>query len=175
MKSVLLALVVITATATDIARATQLLPTPRDGDIRTVYWELQNRSEIFLTLELKTPDGKAAPVVTVGVEFPGKIPKTRPQSVEMRAYAGALWAPRVEFWLALDGTPDRIDLVTKGWCCGLVEGVASNYWPASVSLDTLNQIADAERVSGNALGFDFVLSDSQLAALRAFRDRVMAM
>ena len=38
--------------------AAQLLPTPKDGDIRTVYWELQNVSDVWLTLE--PPPGRRA-------------------------------------------------------------------------------------------------------------------
>lgn len=158
-----------------VMAAAQLLPMPQDGDIRTVYWELQNRSEVFLTLQLKTPDGKLAPLVTITVEFAGKTPKARPSSALIHAYAGAFWAPRVQFWLVLDDAPDRIDLVPTGWIGGLVTGPATDYLPVTISLETLNAIADATRVSGNALGFDFVLSDSQRQAVRAFRDRVMGM
>jgi hypothetical protein len=165
----------IAALPHDAARAAQLLPTPQDGDIRTVYWELQNRSEVFLTLQLKTLDGKIAPLVTITVEFPGKTPNARPSSVLIHAYAGTFWAPRAQFWLLLDDAPDKIDLVPKGWIGGLVTGPATDYLPVTISLATLNEIADARRVSGNVLGFDFALSDSQRQALRAFRDRVMGM
>ena len=41
--------------------AAQLLPPPRDGDIRTVYWELQNASDVWLTLEPRTAKGERAP------------------------------------------------------------------------------------------------------------------
>jgi hypothetical protein len=66
-------------------------------------------------------------------------------------------------------------LAGKGWWGGLVEGVASDYLPAAVSLDTLNRIADANLVRGNALGFEFELSDSQRRAIRAFRERVLSL
>jgi hypothetical protein len=172
---VAIALAAIAASAHGV-RAAQLLPTPQDGDIRTVYWELQNRSEVFLTLELKSPDGKRAPLVTLSVHFPGKRPVARPSEIELRAYAGAFWAPRVALWLVLDDGAERIDLVPKGWWMGgLVTGAASDYLPATVSLETLKQITDATRVSGNALGFDFELSASQLEAIRAFHARVMRM
>jgi hypothetical protein len=158
-----------------VALALQLLPTPQDGDIRTVYWELQNRTEVFLTLQLKTPDGKTAPLVTMSVGFAGKTPKSRPSNVLIHAYAGTFWAPRIQFWLVLDDAPENIDLVPRGWNTGLMSGPATDYLPVTISLETLNRIADARRVTGNVLGLEFELTDLQRRAIRAFRDRVMGM
>jgi len=92
-----LAFVTIMSVQYEVTPAAQLLPTPRDGDIRTVYWELQNRSEIFLTLELHSADRKPAPLVTLSLAYAGKSPPTPPTAVELRAYAGHFWAPRGEF------------------------------------------------------------------------------
>src|SRR5688500_4513893 len=150
--------------------AEQLLPPPRDGDIRVVHWDLQNHSQVWLTLEPKAPDGKPAPLLTLAWDFAGKRPVSPPAHIELRAFAGAFWAPRVEFWLALDDEP-RIDLV-GGSMFGLVSGVGSDYLPATVSIETLQRIADARRVTGNALGFPFELSGAQRLAVRAFLARV---
>jgi hypothetical protein len=156
-----------------LALALQVLPPPQDGDIRTVYWELQNRSEVFLTLELKSHDGKPAPVVTFTVGFAGKRPVSQPRAVEVRAYPGPLWWPRAEWWFLLD-QQTRLDLA--GRSSGLINNdFGPNYVIAAVPLGVLQQLADATSVSGNVLGFEVELSSKQRDALRAFRDRVMSM
>ena len=153
-----------------VVTAEQLLPPPVDGDIRVVHWDLQNRSQVWLTLEPKAPDGTPAPLLTLAWDFAGKRPVSPPTQIELRAYAGVFWAPRVELWLALDDEA-RFDLVA-GPVFGLVSGVGSDYLPAAVSIETLQRIADARRVAGNALGFPFELSDAQRLAVRAFLERV---
>jgi hypothetical protein len=111
-------------------------------------------------------------MLTLAWYFSGQRPESPPTQIELRAYAGAFWAPRAEFWLTLDGEP-RIDLV-GGSLFGLVSGVGSDSLPATVSIETLQRIAGAQRVAGNALGFPFELSDSQRRAVRAFLARITA-
>jgi hypothetical protein len=101
--------------------AGQLLPPPGDGDVRTVYWELQNVTDIFLTLEPRSVTGDRAPVVTFTWRFAGKRQTAAPQDVEVQASAGLFWAPRAELWFALDET-ERLDLSAKPATIGLLEG-----------------------------------------------------
>ncbi len=151
----------------------QLLPPPGDGDIRIIYWELRNESELWLTLQPVTPSGGQAPLLTVTWRFAGRRPKALPTAFDIRAYAGAAFAPRVEFWLLLNGE-HRIDLAPPGRMPGLISGTPSDYVSHLLSLETLRQVARAQQVSGHALGFDFELTASQRAAIAAFLKRVLA-
>ena len=60
--------------AVSLGAAPQLLPPPKDGDIRDVYWELRKESETWLSLELKTEDGRPAPFLTFTHFYSGKPP-----------------------------------------------------------------------------------------------------
>lgn len=159
---------------TSQARA-QALPPPGDGDIRVLYYELNDRTSVWLTLEPKRTDGKPAPpgaLLTLTLEFPGRRPQAPAQEVEIRAHAGFMWAPQVELSLVLDDR-EKIELVPPGMT-GLVGGGLSDYLPAPLSVDTLNRVAAAERVRIRALGLEFELTGSQRRAVRTFLERVLS-
>ena len=154
---------------------TQALPPPGDGDIRVLYHQLNDRTTVWLTLEPKRSDGKPVPpgmLLTVTLEFPGRRPKAPPEQVEIRAYAGFMWAPQVELSLVLDDR-EKIDLAPRGMT-GLIGGGVSDYLPAPLSIDTLKQIATAKRVEIYALGLEVELTDAQRQAVRAFLDQVLS-
>jgi hypothetical protein len=146
----------------------QLLPPPRDGDIRVAFYELLNQSEISLTLEPNARDGKPAPVLNVAYRFSGKTPSAPATAFELRAYAGMFWAPRPELSLTVDDR-DPIDL---SGAHAIYSQLAMESMAAPLTIDGLQQIANARRVTGSALGFPFELSNSQMWAVRAFLDRV---
>ena len=151
----------------------QALPPPRDGDIRVLYWELTNRTQVWLTLELRSLDGKPLPTgmnLTFTVEFPGKRPSRPLDRIEVRANAGYMWAPKIELSFKVDGR-ETIDLTPPG-LVSLVEGAVWNYLPVEVSIETLRRLASAKHIDGNALGLEFELTDSQLKAIRTFYERV---
>lgn len=150
-------------------------PPPRDGDIRVLYSDVGNQTQVWLTLEPRTAEGKPAPpayVLTFTLRFEGKVPKAQPTEVEVRANAGMLWAPRVEFWFVPDGR-DRIDLVPATLMVLSNDG-GSDYLQTTMSIEALKRIAAAGRVVGDALGFDFVLTDSQRRAVREFTERALS-
>ena len=151
----------------------QALPPPRDGDIRALYWELRNESEVWLTLEPKSPDGKPGPgILTFTYRFKGKRPEAPPSQIEARAYAGFLWAPKVSFWLGLNDR-EKLDLLPPG-AFTLSTGTVSDYLVAMIPITLMNRIAHAKVVTGNALGFDFELTESQIQAFRAFMERIFS-
>lgn len=160
------------AVATATARG-QLLPPPGDGDIRTVYWELRGQSETWLTLELHDAAGSRAPLLTFTHRFPGKRPARPPTHVEVRAYAGRFWAPRVELWFLLDGE-HKIDLAADGRAHSLTSGTPSDYFSETIPIETLKRIAGARRVIGRAIGFEFELTGAQQAAIEAFLARILS-
>ena len=143
----------------------QLLPPPGDGDIRQVFFEIQNRSEIWLTLEPKTMKGERAPMLTFTFNFVGKRPAGPPKQIEVRAYA-PMWTPRSDLIFVLDDQ-HTIDLAGR-----LVSGMPSDYAAGTTTIAVLKQMATASRVTGNALGFDFELTEAQRKAIAAFHDRI---
>jgi len=144
----------------------QLLPPPKDGDIRMVHWELRNESEVWLTLEPKSVEGRPAPMLTFTHTFPGKLPGPPAKEIEVRAYG---WAPSAELRFELDGK-DRIELSPPGGI--LTSGTPSDYVRATITVDVLRQLAQARQITGRALGVNFELSDSQRKAIASFADRV---
>jgi hypothetical protein len=149
--------------------AGQLLPPPGDGEIRTVYRDLRNETEVWLTLEPRRPKGDRVPLITFTHRFSGRRPAGPATGVEVRALAGNYWAPRVELWFLLD-EGQKIDL--GGQASGLTTGAPSDYLSGQVSIATLKKMAGAARITGSALGFAFELNESQRDAIRAFLARV---
>ena len=143
----------------------QLLPPPGDGEIRQVFFEIQNRSEIWLTLEPKTMKGERAPMLTFTFSFGGQRPVAPPKQIEVRAYA-PIWTPRSDLIFVLDDQ-HKFDLVGM-----LVNGMPSDYVFGTTTIAVLRQMGAASRVTGNALGFDFELSATQRKAIAAFHDRI---
>ncbi len=160
---------------TEPALAAQALPPPHDGDIRVVYSELRDETTVSLTLEPKRADGTPTPpgvLLTLTLNITGRRPEQPPEYIEMRAYAGFMWAPQVELSVVLNDR-ERIALAPEG-LTGLVGGGLSDYVPARVPLPTLKQIAAAKSVRVKALGLEFELTDSQRQAVRTFVDRILS-
>ncbi len=146
----------------------------RDCEIRAAYSDMTDATDIWLTLEPRTPDGKPGPpgtVVTLTARFAGKRPARPATEVEVRANVGMLWAPRAELWLLLDGE-DRIDLDAKTPVLGMNANSGIDFVTATMSTRTLEQIANARRVTGSVLGLQVEFTDAQREALRRFLERV---
>jgi hypothetical protein len=144
----------------------QLLPPPKDGDIRDVYWELRNESETWLSVELKTEDGRPAPFLTFTHSYAGRPPGPPASQIEVRAYG---WAPRADLVFVIDGK-QTIDLSPSDG--RLTSGTPSDFVKGTITLDVLQQLARAGRITGRTLGVNFELRDSQRKALAAFYDRI---
>jgi hypothetical protein len=174
MKRIVIAALALLSLGTDSAAVSQALPPPRDGDIRVLYYELQNLTTVWLTLEPKATSGTPAPplmLLTLNFSFPGKFPKDPPQQVDMQAYAGLLWAPQIRLSVSIDdGAP--VDLVQG--TVGLSSGGQSDFLQAPVSTGMLRRIAAAKRVRINALGVELELTKSQRAAVGLFLTRILS-
>jgi hypothetical protein len=151
--------------------AAQLLPPPHDGDIRTAYWELQNVTDIWLTLEPRTVKGDRAPLLTFTYRFTGRRQTMAVREVEVRAFAGQFWAPRAELWFDLDGT-ERVDVSPAVPAVSLLPGSVDDYWGGQISIDLIDRMTLVQHIRGSALGFPFELSASQRQALRTWLDRI---
>jgi hypothetical protein len=147
----------------------QLLPPPRDGDIRTAYYELQHVTDVWLTLEPRTIDGKRAPTMTFTYRFPGKRQAAPPREVEVRGLVGQFWAPRGELRFELDGREVvTLSAVQNGT---LGEGAVDS-WSATVPMELMERLARAQRISGSSLGFRFEFSGPQRQAIRTWLERI---
>jgi hypothetical protein len=169
-RAVWLTVVLVGATSTH----RQALPPPRDGDIRVLYWEIQKRTQVWLTLELRSREGKPLPTgnLTFSIEFPGKRPARQIQTIELVANAGFMWAPKVDLSFLVDGR-ENISVVPPG-VVGLNEGVGASYLPVELSVEVLARLARAKHIDGTALGLEFELTDFQLTAIRTFYERVLS-
>jgi hypothetical protein len=148
------------------AAAAQLLPPPRDTEIRTVYWELRNESEVWLTLEPRTPKGEPAPLLTFTYTFRGKTPSQSVTDIEVRAYAGTMAASRTDLVFVLD-EDERIDVSPNV----MTSGTPFDYASGRMPVDTLRAMATAHRITGRLLGVAFELSEQQRKALVSFSER----
>jgi len=154
--------------------AAQLLPPPKDGDIRVVYWELRDQTEIFLTI-LPRGSGQGARPSGGGLTFSwfgrGRTPSEPVNDatpIEVKAGAGMMWAPQAELWVEIDGR--RVNLA--GAMATIVSGAGPDYLPGTTTVGVLAQIAAAQRVTGDALGVRFALTDDQRAACGRFVARL---
>jgi hypothetical protein len=150
--------------------AAQLLPPPKDGDIRVVYWELQNATDIFLTLQPRNITNERTPIVMFTHRFPGKRQTAAPIDVEVQAFAGQFWAPRAELWFEIDGR-EIFNLGASLPGTPLLEGTP-DYWSGRMPIDVARRMARAHRINGGALGFPFELTASQRQAIRAWVERI---
>lgn len=153
----------------------QLLPEPRDGDIRVVYWDLTRETEVFLTLELRSPDGEKLPVpLTLRVNFPGKRPTLPLTHVHIRADVNNLWAPEPRLMIVLDGReavefdPSPLYTQDSDGAYALIGMVGT------IPIATLKRLASARSVAGNVLRLKFELRGSQREAIARFTERILS-
>ncbi len=145
----------------------------RDCEIRDAYSDTLSTTEIWLTLEPRTTDGKPAPpgvVLTFTARFAGRRPTRPATEVEARANVGLMWAPRPEMLLDLDG--DKIDLDAKVPPIGSDANGGFSYVVSTISTRLLEQMANAKRLTGSVLGLQVEFTDAQRDALRKFFERV---
>jgi hypothetical protein len=154
----------------------QALPPPRDGEIRVLYWELRGETEVWLTLDPRSPDGDELPItLSLSVVFSGKRPPRPLTQVDVRAFAGLLWAPTPELMLTVDGEsvefapPGPSSIYSGSPGEGTLIGVVG-----TIAIATLKKMATARSIVGNALRMNFDLNGSQRAAIAKFAERVLS-
>ncbi len=168
----LYACIIVTACLT-LNAAGQQSGGPQDGDVRVAYDKDQRVTSVTLTLLPRSTDGKPTPTgmqLQFTAQFPDNAPKTRPGQIEVRAYAGLMWAPRPELWFSDDagwktdlGSPNR----------GFSNMGGSDYLWSTMPVADLEKMAKAKRVIGSALGLPIELTGTQLDAFRSFATRVL--
>jgi hypothetical protein len=154
------------------------LPPPRDGDIRVMYWEALDETEVWLTLEPRSPGGEKLPIsLALSATFPGRRPAAPPARVEVRAHVNLLWAPTPELRLVMDDRslefeppgPSPVYGSSPDGGGSTLTGVTGR-----ISVATLERMAAARSLGGNALRLDFALDAGQRAAIARFTKRVLS-
>jgi hypothetical protein len=145
----------------------QPLPPAGDGDIRVVYQELRDQTELLLTI-LPQASGGAPPPSRMTLTFSrvssGRAPQglaTSGAIIDVRAYPGTSVESQAELSFDVDGY--RVDLSGRA---------APDYLSAFTTVRMLERIGAGDHVAASALGVRFELTSDQRAAVRAFVARV---
>jgi hypothetical protein len=153
-------------------------PPPRDGDIGVMYWEAFDQTEVWLTLEPRSPAGEKLPTsLALSATFTGRRPSPPPARVEVRAHVNALWAPTPELRLVMDGRklefqapgPSPVYDGSAGPGSSTLTGMTG-----TIDVATLERMAAAHTLGGNALRLEFALDAAQRAAIGRFTKRVLS-
>ena len=166
-----------------------LLQAPGDGwalaqvgpqQVKTIYWELFDASETWVSIIPAGPEGEQ-PLVRMIFQafFAGKEPKGAPNRVVIRALSLPLTVVK-EYSLRLIVDEEAFDLGSScmpqggaGPPCLLLypvcsEGCAANGLAVDVHPALLEKIAEAHSVTGTVLGYPVMLSSADLAAVGKF-------
>jgi len=149
-----------------------------DREIRAAYDAARDRTEAVLTLLPRDVGADSSSLsLTIHASFAGREPAPGAGRFEIRAYPGPLSDARrvrpTELKLALEtGEGRRVSLGLFGssWGqAGFVPPGAEIPWVHfSIGEAELRALAAAERISGQALGYEFELTGEQVRALRGF-------
>jgi hypothetical protein len=172
-----------------------LLQAPGDGwalvqaparEVRTLYWDLFQTTEVWLTVLPQEPERRVRLVFQAF--FAGREVKGPPRSVVVRALfwsqppaeAFTLIEPSLRF--VIDG--NAVDLTGPGGCSMFAApdascfplypcvGCSANGVGIKLEPPLLQALASGKIVQGKALGFPFVLSVADHSALAQFVDQV---
>jgi hypothetical protein len=177
--------------------AALLFQAPGDGwaivqapprEVKRLYWDLFQTTEIWLRLIPENPDGKP-PLVSLIFQafFPGRAernpysglpqwPKRAPARLALRAQP----LPRTvirELSLRLQIDGDTFDLTTPGRytnrpCFVATEDCSPNAVEAELEPSILRSLISARTAGGQALGFQVRLTGADQAALADFAARI---
>jgi hypothetical protein len=156
-------------------------------EIKTLYWELFNQTEIWVRLSPEGKDNKPAPVSLIFyITFPGKEPQSEPEQITVRAQADPRFVAS-KFSLKLIPRPGApLDLVGPLGTVKNSIGTDFQYYPncpgggcamtgiiSYLPWKTFVQIAQSESLTAEALGMEVSLQKSDLDALRAFAKKII--
>jgi len=149
-----------------------------DREIRAAYDPAQNRTEAVLTLLPRDIGGASSSLsLAIHATFAGREPAPGAGRFEIRAYPGPLSDARrvrpTELKLTLeteDGRRVSLWLFGASWGqAGFVPPGAEIPWVYfTLGEAELRALLQAERISGQALGYEFELTAEQVRAVRGF-------
>jgi len=153
------------------------LPPPRDGDIRVMSWEALDETEVWLTLEPRSPGGEKLPIsLALSATFRGRRPAAPPARAEVRAHVNLLWAPTPELRLVMDERSLEFEPPGPSPVYSSADPGGSTLTGVTgrIGVATLERMAAARSLGGNALRLDFALDAGQRAAIARFTKRVLS-
>jgi hypothetical protein len=176
-----------------------LVQAPDDGwgvtrvqprEVKRIYWELLQTTEVLVRLVPTDPDGKPVRVnLVLQAFFPGRAqrdpytglpqwPKGLPARLVLTAQAFALTfvIPELSLRLVIDGSP--VDLTVPGNrfrhipCLIATDDCAPTGVEADLEPAVLRSLITARAVQGEALGFPIKLTHTDQAVLADFAARI---
>lgn len=156
----------------------QPAPAPVDGDIRAVYQELRDQTELVLTLQPHAAAAATAPAgfaLTFSRVSTGRDPQTPASSgtvIDVRAYPGTASTPKPDVSFDIDGAHVQVSVPVRDSL--QVTGPEPAYLSSYTTVRLLERIAAGNHVSADALGLQFDLTPDQRAAVRTFVQRLKA-
>lgn len=162
---------------------------PGTREVKRLYWELSETTEVWLRLIPEDPDGKP-PLVNLIFQafFPGRAerdpytglprePKGPPARIVLRAQPLPLTMIReLTLRLVIDGKTMDLTGPASHYrllpCLGASDDCAQNAVEADLEPSTLRSLAAATTVRGEALGFPIKLTDADRAPLAEFATRI---
>jgi hypothetical protein len=144
----------------------------KPGEIRKLYWDLFDTTEVWVRLSPEVPDGKGpAPLRLVFQAFyPGREPKGPPKRIGARVVGPAV--ADLSFRLAFDGT--TVDLTGPEGNSRLLfpaptcQDRGANGVDAELKPNVLRAPAAASRTGGTAMGVRFEISAADRKVLQTF-------
>jgi hypothetical protein len=175
MRSLITALVVCAA---PWLGGRQPAPAPVDGDIRPVYQELRDQTELVLTIQPHAAAGTTAPAgfaLTFSRVSSGRAPQAPASSttvIDVRAYPGTASTPKPDLAFDVDGAHVQVSVPVRDSL--LVTGPDPAYLSSYTTVRVLERIAAGKHVTANVLGLSFDLTADQCTAVRTFVQRMKA-
>jgi hypothetical protein len=146
----------------------------RPREVKRLYWDLFQTTEVWVTLSPVTADTVAGPRFAFQAFFPGREVKGRPQRVQVKALAGVV-AIDLSLRVTIDGMttdltgPDGNSFLLYPPCS---EGCSANGVAAELKPELLRSMAVAANVGIVAFGSTFQLSPEDRGALGEFAKQI---
>jgi hypothetical protein len=156
----------------------QPAPATADGDIRAVYQELRDQTELVLTIQPHAAAGTTAPAgfaLTFSRVSSGRDrqqPASSATVIDVRAYPGPAWTPKPDVSFDIDGTHLQVTAPVRDSL--VLTGPDPAYLSSYTTVRLLERIAAGNHVAANALGLPFDLTSDQRTAVRTFVQRLKA-
>lgn len=149
-------------------------------EIKTLYWELFNTTELWVRLTPEGETGKPAPVSLIfSATFPGSRQADVPTEISIRAQVDPRFVAS-KFSLKLMPHPgELLDLAAPGTDfeyyphCPIGEKCAVTGIISIVPWKVFTRIVKAKSITGEVLGLEVSLQEADLDALRAFAQRLV--
>jgi hypothetical protein len=146
----------------------------RPREVKRLYWDLFQTTELWVTLSPVTADTVAGPRFAFQAFFPGREVKERPQRIQVKALAGGM-ATDLSLRMTIDGKttdltgPDGSSFLLYPPC---IEQCSANGVAADLKPELLRSMLAGANVDIVAFGSTFRLSSEDRRALGEFAEQI---